>query len=92
MTIGSVNGMSPVNVKLDEHEVLGLDAAVLEGRALNRSDAIRIALKQQLRIWEQERWDDAWNAVVPDPSGEFDEFDELNTRARKGWDDMENAQ
>jgi Arc/MetJ-type ribon-helix-helix transcriptional regulator len=80
--------MTPVNVKLDQREVDGLDAAISHGLANNRSDAIRIALKRQIRDWERQRIDEAWAKVVP---SDDDEFGELNDSAKAGWSDLDSG-
>ena len=78
--------MTPVNVKLEQREVDGLDAAISLGLATNRSDAIRIALKRQILEWQRERIDTAWAKVLP---LDEDEFGELNTSAKAGWGDLD---
>lgn len=78
--------MSPLNVKLDDREVARLDEAIARGFAVNRSDAMRIALRRQLLAWDRQAWDDAWARAVPDES---DEFADLNVRAVSGWADLD---
>ena len=78
--------MTPVNVKLEQREVDGLDAAISEGLATNRSEAIRIALKRQIRDWERQRIDAAWAKVLP---LDEDEFGEFNNSAKAGWGDLD---
>jgi Arc/MetJ-type ribon-helix-helix transcriptional regulator len=78
--------MTPVNVKLEQREVDGLDAAISRGLATNRSEAIRIALKRQIRDWERQQIDAAWDKVLP---LDDDEFGELNNSAKTGWGDLD---
>ncbi len=78
--------MTPVNVKLEQREVDGLDAAISQGLATNRSEAIRIALKRQILEWERQRIDAAWAKVLP---LDDDEFSELNHSAKSGWGDLD---
>ncbi len=78
--------MTPVNVKLEQREVDGLDAAISQGLAANRSEAIRIALKRQILDWERQRIDAAWDKVLP---LDEDEFGELNASAKAGWGDLD---
>jgi Arc/MetJ-type ribon-helix-helix transcriptional regulator len=78
--------MTPVNVKLEKREVEGLDAAISQGLATNRSDAIRIALKRQIHDWERKRLDAAWARVL---LADGDEFGELNNSAKSGWTDLD---
>ena len=78
--------MSAVNVKMDDHELKRLDAAISVGMALNRSDAIRIALRRLIEEWDRQRWDDAWSKAVPEA---VDEFASLNDRAAGGWSELD---
>jgi Arc/MetJ-type ribon-helix-helix transcriptional regulator len=78
--------MSPVNVKLDDQDVVRLDQAIARGHAANRSDAIRLALRRQLSEWDRKVWDDAWAKAVPD---EVDEFADLNRQSIAGWADLD---
>lgn len=78
--------MTPVNVKLEQREVDGLDAAISQGLAANRSEAIRIALKRQIRDWQRQKLDDAWAKVLPTNE---DEFSEMNNAAKAGWADLD---
>jgi Arc/MetJ-type ribon-helix-helix transcriptional regulator len=80
--------MTPVNVKLEQREVDGLDAAISQGLATTRSEAIRIALKRQILDWERQRIDAAWAKVLP---LDDDEFGELNTSAKTGWGDLDSG-
>jgi Arc/MetJ-type ribon-helix-helix transcriptional regulator len=82
-------GMSPLNVKLEDRDVARLDDAIARGFAVNRSDAMRIALRSQLHAWDQQAWDDAWARAVPDESDSSDEFADLNARAVSGWADLD---
>jgi Arc/MetJ-type ribon-helix-helix transcriptional regulator len=78
--------MTPVNVKLEQREVEGLDIAIAQGLAANRSEAIRIALKRQIRDWERQRIDAAWAKVLP---LDHDKFSEMNSAAKAGWSDLD---
>lgn len=81
--------MSPLNVKLDDRDVARLDEAIARGQAANRSDAMRIALRNQLLTWDRQAWDDAWARAVPGEIDETDEFADVNSRATAGWADLD---
>lgn len=81
--------MPPLNVKLDDRDIERLDDAIERGCAANRSDALRIALRAQLREWDRQAWDEAWARAVPD---EADEFGDLSTRAVAGWIDLDGTE
>lgn len=78
--------MQPVNVKLADDRLRRLDAGIAQGRAANRSDALREALDRLLREWDREAWNDAWALAIPDTEDEFISYRSL---AIKGWDELD---
>jgi Arc/MetJ-type ribon-helix-helix transcriptional regulator len=81
--------MSPINVKFADAQLKRLDAGIAQGRAINRSDALRAALDHLLREWERQSWDEAWDRAIPDND---DEFADLAATRAAGWSDLDGDQ
>lgn len=80
--------MVPVNVKLTDAQVRRVDEAIAQGRAGNRSDALRLALDHLLREWDLATWNERWEKAIPD---DLDEFSDLTAAAVSRWGDLDRA-